>query len=723
VKQVAQNFNSGEIRVLDVPVPTVAPGCVLVRTEYSLLSAGTEKSKVDLGRKNLAGKAQARPDLVKQVLDKVRTEGLAATAQTVRNRLDAWSPLGYSCSGMVERVAPGVSSVRVGDRVACAGAEHAVHAGFVCVPELLCSIVPEGVSSAAAAYTTVGCVAMHGVRQAAVTYGERVLVIGLGLIGQITVRLLKASGCIVAGVDVAAYPVEQARRNGCDLALLADDSTEAALSAFTGGDGFDAVLITAGAPTNAPFLLAGAVARDRARVVLVGATPIEIPRSPFYEKELSLVMSRSYGPGRYDTAYELHGQDYPPGFVRWTEGRNMGAFLAALAKGDVDADALTTHRFAIGDAPAAYDLLAKGAEPYLGILLAYDEQPLDQGPEAAGAVPVAAVRKGDGIVFVGAGNFATRVLLPAFKKADGMTLDTIVSAHGLTAVDAAGKFGFAQAESDPAAAFRRPEAGAAVIATRHDTHAALTTQALCAGVDVFVEKPLCLRPEDLPGIVDAREQTGRICIVGFNRRFAPMTRRLVETRRAVTGPVQVLIRVNAGAIPSSHWIQDPAVGGGRVVGEVCHFVDLAACLTMSPIVRVGATAIDNGRSPELQDSLSIALSHADGSVSTLLYVSGGDTSYPKERVEFFGGGVAAAIDDFRELTVVSGGRTQRTRRAQDKGHNAEVRAFVRAVRSRQDVPELTFADCVHSTIATFAVIESLRTGAPVDVEQYAGGIL
>lgn len=722
MKQVAQNMKTGEIRVLDVPVPTVSPGCVLVRVEASLVSAGTEKSKVDLGRKNLLGKAQARPDLVRKVLKKVSSDGIAATARNVFDRLDSWSPLGYSCAGVVERVAPGVSSVHVGDRVACAGAELAVHAGFVCVPELLCSPVPEGVSSASAAYTTLGCVAMNGIRQAGVSYGERVLVIGLGLIGRLTVQLLNASGCTVAGADVSPSAVEAARASGCALAVDASSpSAESELLSFAEGVGFDAVLITAGAPNNAPFLLAGSVARDRARVVLVGATPIDVPRSPFYEKELSIVMSRSYGPGRYDPSYELHGNDYPLGYVRWTEGRNMQAFLSAVSRGDVEVASLTTHRFPIEDAGAAYDLLARGGEPYLGILLTYDEAPLPEAPEPA--PPRVAAVPGDGVVFVGAGEFAKGTLLPAVR-AQGLRLDTIVSARGLSAAGAASKFGFANAESDAEAAFRRPGLGFAFISTRHDSHAALAVGALRSGLSVFVEKPLCLHDSELAEVAAAAEASGRACMVGFNRRFAPMAQTAAEVRAAVHGPVQTAIRVNAGAIPPDSWIQDAEVGGGRIVGELCHFVDLAIFLAASPAVTVEARGLGNGKSAELQDSLSVLLAHADGSVSTLLYAAEGDTSaIGKERIELFGGGNTVVIDDFRDIRVGINGRAHRSRARQDKGHRREIESFVRAAKAGREPDQLTFADCLASTLATFAVVESLRTGSAIDLEAYRTAVL
>jgi len=722
MKQVAQNFKTGEVRVLDVPVPSLQPGCVLVRVEASLLSAGTEKTKIDMGRKSLLAKAQARPDLVRQVIDKARTEGLMATAQTVRGRLDSWSPLGYSCAGVVERVAPGVSAFRVGDRVACAGAEAAVHAGFVCVPELLCSRVPDEVPLEEAAYATVGCVALHGVRQAGVGYGENVLVIGLGLIGRIAVQLLRASGCHVAGADVSESAVTLA--SGDTAAELTVDLTapgaKSTLAAFTDGVGFDAVLITAGAPDNSPFVLAGSVARDRARVVLVGATPADVPRSPYYDKELSVLMSRSYGPGRYDPHYEVHGHDYPVGYVRWTEGRNMGAFLAAIARGDVDVASLTTHRFAIDDASRAYQLLADGHEPYVGMILRYQEQPLPL--PAARSEQRAARPAAEGVVFVGAGNFATRVLLPAVRAA-GLPLTAIVSARGLSAVDAAGKFGFQRAESDPLVAFRAEGVGIAFISTRHDSHAALVTAALRAGLAVFVEKPLCRSPDELPMIVAAQAESHLPCMVGFNRRFAPMSRDAHTVRTRSAGPVQCAIQVNAGTIPPDSWIQDPNVGGGRIVGEVCHFVDLAIFLVGSPARRVTARALGNGKSPDVQDSLSVLIEHDDGSLSSISYAAEGDTALPKERIELYGGSTTLAIEDFRQIRIASGGKVRRSKSAQDKGHTSEVAAFVESVRLGTSCDVLSFEDCVHTTVSTFAVVESLRTGGVIEIPAYTRQLL
>ena len=723
MRQVAQNFKTGLVTVEDVPAPRLQPGCVVVRNEWSLVSAGTERSKIDLGRKSMIGKAQARPDLVRQVLDKVRTEGIASTVATVRTKLDSLSPLGYSCAGEVQAVAADVRGFEVGDRVACAGAEHAFHAGVVCVPQNLCAHIPEAVTTEQAAYTTLGCVAMQGVRQADVTLGDRVLVVGLGLLGQLAVQMLKAAGCSVAGADVGARQIELSRVSGCDLAVEASDPGAAGhLMEFTAGSGFDAVVITAASDSNAPFLLAGEVARDRARIVLVGVVPIDIPRSPYYEKDLSVHLSRSYGPGRYDPSYELHGHDYPIGYVRWTEQRNMEGFLELLRTGAVKVEHLTTHRFDIERASEAYDLLATGSEPYMGLLLRY---PSEEAKRHEQAVNPAGGTGRRGMILVGAGNFASRVLIPGIKAAGILGLDAVVSAHGLSAVDAARKFGFAAAESDPALAFGRPGVGAAVIATRHDSHAELVLEALRAGLDVFVEKPLCLRSDELPAIVAAQQDAGRLCMVGFNRRFAPTTAELRDLRLRHPGPAQILIRVNAGAIPRESWIQDSRIGGGRIVGEVCHFLDLAIYLSGSRVARVSAAGCTGAEiSPELQDSLSVLLAHSDGSVSTIVYTAQGDTRLPKERIELFAGGEAGVIEDFRETALYARGRVSRVRsRGQDKGHRAELAAFSRAVADGSEVELVSFEDCVHSTMVTFAVVEALRTGSAIDMTEYAESVL
>jgi predicted dehydrogenase len=433
------------------------------------------------------------------------------------------------------------------------------------------------------------------------------------------------------------------------------------------------------------------------------------------------VMSRSYGPGRYDPAYEEQGRDYPVGYVRWTEQRNMDAFLEMVRSDDVRIDGLTTHRYEVQDATRAYDMIANASEPYVGILLSYPSEATLSPPSPAST----ALGTGKtGIVLVGAGSFATRVLVPALKAAGSLKLEAVVTARGLSAVDAARKFGFAAAESSPGAAFARPGVGAVAIATRHDSHAELVVQALRAGLDVFVEKPLCIDVGGLAGIVSAQREAGRICMVGFNRRFAPATEVLVSERRRHIGPVQCVVRVNAGAVPRDSWLTDPDVGGGRIVGELCHFIDLACHLVGSSPVSVSAAGLGADVSPVTQDCLSVNLTHDDGSLSTVVYSAGGDPRLPKERVELFVGGAAAVIDDFRRATVYQDGRViSRTTRGQDKGHTAEVAAFVRAVATCGAIDRLPFHDCVRTTLATFAVVESLRTGSAVRLETFAASVL
>lgn len=733
MKQVAQVLRTGEILVVDAPTPLVTPGHVLVRNSYSLVSAGTERSKIEMGRKNLAQKAKARPDLVRQVIDKVRTEGLSATLATVNERLDALSPLGYSTAGTIIGVGEGVVGFKVGQRVACAGAECAYHAEYVLVPQLLCAAVPEGVSDSSAAYTTVGSIAVQGLRQADVSFGDRVLVIGLGLIGQMTAQLARASGCIVAGADVSEEQVARAVRSGfaSSVRLGSEGDTER-LMEMSGGDGFDRVLITAAAPDNAPVVLAGELARDRARIVFVGATPVEAPRSPFYEKELELVMSRSYGPGRYDPSYELHGHDYPIGYVRWTEQRNMESFLHALSTGAIEVDSLTTHTFDVSSAAAAYDLLADRAQTPVGVLIRYPGSEVTSQPASDASAPSSARasdherktrRSGNGVALVGVGNFATKTLLPALKRCGDLVPEVAVSARGLSAADVVRRHGIPGVESDPIRAFGREGVVAAMISTRHDSHAQLTVQALDAGLSVFVEKPLCMRPQELRSVIEAEARAGTVVTVGFNRRFAPATLALRDARARYDTPCTVAIRVDAGAIPLTHWIQDPDVGGGRLVGEGCHFIDLAIAIVGARVVRVAGVAADRGRDARLSDTFQLLLEHADGSTSSVTYVADGSGALGKERVELFCGGMTAMIDDFKQWRITHGTTSVSKRSRQDKGHAAEVAAFCSAVVSGSSVPGLQFEDALHSMLVTFAAAEALALSSAVTVEDYASDIL
>jgi predicted dehydrogenase/threonine dehydrogenase-like Zn-dependent dehydrogenase len=719
VKQVSQSMKDGRIEVLDVPVPELRPHGVLVRTAWSLISAGTEGAKVDLGQKSLLAKARSRPDQVKQVMDKVRSDGVLRTYRTVKARLEEQSPIGYSSAGVVLQVGELADGIAVGDRVACGGGDYANHAEFAYVPATLCASVLDGVGLDEAAFATVGAVALQGVRQSGVTVGDRVAVIGLGLVGQLTVQLLRAAGCEVAGADLDAARCESATALG-GLAVTSAAGAVAAreLVAATGGVGYDAVILTAGTKSDAPIELAGQIARDRGTVVVVGDVGMQVPRAPFYEKELTLKLSRSYGPGRYDPLYEEMAVDYPIGYVRWTEQRNMQEFLRLIADGRIDVKPLITHRFAIDDAAHAYEAVTAPGSGSLGVMLEYPETEPEQarievGRPAAGEPAHGAV----GVSLLGAGNFATATLLPGLAADARFDPRGVFTPSGLSARDVAGRRGFAFCAASPDELLADEATRAVVIATRHASHASLAAQALRAGRTVFVEKPLAMTEAELDEVIAAHRETGGALTVGFNRRFAPHVRKMVAALARRSSPANVLIRVNGGAIPATHWIQRPEEGGGRIIGELCHFVDLAACLVGAAPRSVYASSVDRGASPLLSDDLSVLLTFADGSVATLVYTSAGDTSYPKERIEVFCEGKVMLSDDFKRLTLTQGGRTHTSRAQQaDKGHAAEMVAFLDLASGK--TPEiLTFPDCVASTAATFKVVESLTTGAPVAVPE------
>ncbi|HEX8903703.1 MAG TPA: bi-domain-containing oxidoreductase, partial [Longimicrobiaceae bacterium] len=653
MKQVVQHVRTRRLEVAEVPEPAPRAGGVLVRNVASLISAGTEKMLVDFAGKSLVGKARERPDLVRQVLDKVRKDGIGPTVQTVLSKLDQPLPLGYSCAGVVEEAGRGAPEFAPGDRVACAGMGYASHADVVFVPRNLAVAIPPEVSFEDAAYVTVGAIALQGVRVTEARLGEAVAVIGLGLLGQLAVQILRSAGCRVIGIDLDPAKVALARELGAEAAVLRTDDVQAAVSAFTGGRGADAVVITAATSSSDPVELAGEIARDRAVVTMVGATGMEIPRKPYYEKELQLRLSRSYGPGRYDPEYEEKGHDYPAGYVRWTERRNMEEFLRLIAAGQVTPAKLTTHRFPVDRAEAAYELIGgKTGEAFAGVVLTYPERRTPvRTVRLAERAPVAGAL---GVGFVGAGNFARAVLLPAFAKAERVSLVGVSTATGMNARAAGERHGFAYATTDTAALLADPAVHAVVVATRHGSHARFAAQALRAGKAVFLEKPLAIDEEGLAEVLAAQEESGGVLAVGFNRRFSPLAE---EVRRAFTPglPLAIQYRVNAGAIPRASWIHDPEDGGGRIIGEVCHFVDLCQFLADDIPVEVFAHALE-GPEGGLHDTVTITLRFAKGSIASIAYFATGDKSFAKERVEVFGGGTLAVLDDFREVTISRGGK-------------------------------------------------------------------
>ena len=724
MKQVLQQVRGGDIEVVDVPSPKLLPGCVLVRTAASLLSVGTERASSEFARKNLLQKARMRPDLVREVWNKIRRDGIASTVAAVRSRMDQPSAPGYSSAGTVVAVGEGVTDIQSGDRVACAGAGHAVHAEIACVPRLLLARIPSDseVSFEHAAAATVGAVALHGVRTAAVQLGDVVGVIGLGLLGQLTVQILKAAGCRVVGMDIDQGRVDLALRLGADAASSSSTSFSDDCMQLSGGRGADAVLITAQTPSSDPVNLAAEVARDRAVITAVGTVGMSLERRTFYEKELDFRVSRSYGPGRYDAAYEQKGVDYPIGYVRWTETRNMEAFLRLLADRKVDIGALITHRFTIDEAHSAYELIAGASrEKFLGVLITFPPSAAETTrviAEAEKTTARATANASVAIGLLGAGAFATGTLVPAIKQVGDVSLVGVCAANGSHSQHTAKKFGFRYSAADDDTLMNDHTINTIVVATRHNLHARQVVAALHAGKHVFCEKPLCLNEDELRDIVRVYEEqssSSPLLMVGFNRRFAPLALRLKAFLREIHEPLALHYRVNAGFIPADHWLNDPEQGGGRIIGEVCHFVDFLTFLVGAAPVEVEARGLANPGKYS-NDNVISSLRFADGSEGTISYLANGDKSYSKERIEVFGGGAVAVLEDFRRLETVSQGRKQifRSLLGQDKGHRGEWKAFVDAVRSGADSP-LALAEIVTTMLATFALEESRSSGQAISV--------
>jgi predicted dehydrogenase/threonine dehydrogenase-like Zn-dependent dehydrogenase len=717
MQQLVQNSRSGAIKIKSVPAPSLKRGMVLVRNRYSLISAGTERTKVELGKKSLLGKAMARPDLVKLVLKQVKEQGLLETANRVLNKLSTDSAMGYSSAGVVVEVADDVSEFCVGDRVACAGGGYASHAELVVVPKNLVAKVPEGVSLSEAAYTTLGAIALQGVRQAAPTLGESIAVIGLGLLGQLLVQLLKANGCRVIGIDINPDSVALAKVHGCDLALWRDEETlKEQVMAFTNGYGADAVIITASTSANDPVELAADISRDRGRVVMVGVSGMNLPRTPYYMKELEFKLSRSYGAGRYDTNYEEKGIDYPIGYVRWTEKRNMQAFLQLLAERKISLANITTHTFPIEQGEEAYKLITgERKERYIGILLDYGEFQ-DKSPQVltttAQGNGKAERKKGHPkrIGFIGAGSFATGYLIPNLKAIEGVELITVCNATGITAESVKQTFGFQHATSNVDDVLGDESIGTVFIATRHNSHAELVIKALQAEKHVFVEKPLALDEESLMRIVEEAQKRPHLKILtGFNRRFSPPVTTMKAYFRSLLEPLAVMYRVNAGPLPPEHWTQDLDEGGGRLIGEVCHFIDTIQYLTGSEPVRVYAEMLPT----KVRENLLITIRMANGSVGTIQYLCNGDKLYPKERIEIFGGNRIAIMENFKSVTLAEQGSTRTREFSGGKGHREELEAFMASLESPQAPIDLRSQ--VLTTLTTFRINQSLNTSLPEEL--------
>jgi len=723
MKQLLQNMHTGETIIEEVPVPNPQKGEALVRTAASLVSAGTERMVVEFAEKSLIGKARSRPDLVRQVLNKAQREGIASTIETAFNRLDQPMPLGYSSAGTIVALGESLYGFHSGQRVACAGGGYAVHAEYACVPRNLLTPLPDQVDFESAAFTTLGAVALHGFRLANLQLGERVAVIGLGLLGLLTVGIANAAGCMVLGIDLDIERIALAESLGARAVLRAQ--AEEAASSFTRGRGCDAILVCADTPSADPVELAGAIARDRGRVIAVGAVGLKIPRKLYYEKELTFLNSRSYGPGRYDPSYEENGHDYPIGYVRWTEGRNLEAFVELLASNRLDVKPLITHRFPIDQATRAYELITgKFEEPYLGVLLLYPE-----GKEEVVSTIVRretndkkrlSISQGKAVRVgcLGAGSFATAVMLPIMKRSPNVELVGIASASGTNAQSAVSRFGFRYATSDEAQIINDPELDTIVILTRHDLHARQVIAGLSVGKNVFCEKPLALNEEELHKIEEVLldERAIGSLMVGFNRRFAPLARRLKEFLENSGEPMVVNYRVNAGILPTNHWTHDPHQGGGRIIGEGCHFIDFLTYLVGNVPKAVSAQALPDDERYRM-DNVVLSFSFSGGSIGTVTYLANGDKTFPKERIEVFCGGKVGILDDFRSLELVSGGKRRvfRSRLRQDKGHQTEWEAFTAAILEGKP-PPIPYEQLLGVTRASFASVQALRSGAQERIE-------
>lgn len=716
MKQVIQSIRDGNLSVAEIPAPAVMNGQVLIANAASLVSAGTEKMVMTLAKKSLLGKARERPDHVRRVLEKIRNEGLFKTIGQVRQKLDEPLTMGYSSAGIVLACGAGVQEFKPGDRVASNGC----HAEIVSVPRLLCGHVPDNVSLEQASFAVLGSIALQGVRLSRTHLGETVLVIGLGLVGQLVVALLKRSGCRVLGTDLDRDKCELACQLGAELARPGITSSEVAQ--WTGGLGADAVIIAASTKSNAPLDLAANAVRSKGRVVLVGVVGLELDRRPFYFKEAEFVVSCSYGPGRYDANYEEQGHDYPASHVRWSEQRNIQAVLDLMGRGELDVKPLISHRFPIAQAEDAYRLIESGDQPYLGIVLEYPD--VSAAPLQRRIALPNQRRSVGGLRYavLGAGNFARLVLLPALAKCPGLQPATISSAKGLSAVHAAKSAGFEAATTDDEEVFGDPSIEVVFSLTRHDQHARHVVRAIDAGKHLFVEKPLCLTAEELVTIDAALAAAGPqapLLMVGFNRRFSPAAQLARQFFQSWSGPLTVAIRFNAGEIPADHWTQRDEIGGGRIIGEACHAIDLATFLTGSLPIRVYAESVAApGNQTITDDQCFITLRHANGSVSSVGYLAGGDKAFPKERIEVFGGGRVAAIDDFKAVTTSHHGRTKITKMAQDKGHQAEVQQWAQAVSAGGPAP-ISWPELRAVSLASILAVRSLREGHPQTLENDA----
>ncbi|RXJ83129.1 bi-domain-containing oxidoreductase [Arcobacter cloacae] len=711
MKQLIQSFKTGELGLFDVPAPVCEKNGALVQTTVSLVSAGTEKMLVDFAKKSMIAKAKDRPDLVKQVIDKMKKEGVRNTLEKVFTKLDTPIPLGYSLSGRVVQVGDELSGINIGDRVACGGAGYANHAEINYVPKNLMVKIPEGVDDIDASFVTVGAIALQGVRQTAPLLGEKVAVMGLGLLGQLTVQLLKANGCKVIGSDIDPDKMELAKKLGCDEVCHASELISKC-SEFTGGHGVDAVIIAASTSSNQPITDAAEISRMRGRVVLVGMVGMDVPRNTYYKKELEIKLSMAYGPGRYDPEYEEKGIDYPYDLVRFTEQRNFEAFLGLIQEGKITPKELITHSYDFDEAMKAYDLLeGRIQEKYLGIVLEYKREINLEVEKIVQRSEKKISNDKVNVGLIGAGNFTKSVILPNVQKVGDFELVGLCTATGVSAQGTGKKYDFKYITTDSDEIFKNSEINSVFVTTRHNDHANKVLKAIESKKHCFVEKPLCIYEEELESIKEA--YTGETVVqVGFNRRFSSMVEKM---KKSLSGQISVNYRVNAGIIPKEVWIQDRTIGGGRIIGEVCHFIDTCSYLIGSEVKSVFATTVNKAdQSIPDEDNVNIVLNYANGSTATISYYAYGDSSMPKEYIEVFASGVSMQMNDFRELTIFKKGKSTKEKSAnQDKGFVNEFKAFKEAVKSGNE--SISFESIYNTTKTTFKILESIRSKSLVEV--------
>lgn len=715
MKQIFQHRKSGNLEILDVPTPTIKPGEVLVRNHFSIISSGTERSVVELGKKNLLEKIKARPDLVKEALSRLKTEGVFSVYKKAMQVLNELVALGYSSAGQVIAVGKEVENFKAGDKVACGGQDYASHAEIINIPKNLCIKIPDNVSFKEAAFTTLGAIALQGIRRAELTSGEKVAVIGLGLLGQLTVQILKAYGFPVIGVDIKNSRVERALKSGMDKGgVIGRDDIEDLVRSFTNGTGIDAVIITAATKSNQPIELAGKILREKGKVSAVGLIGMTIPRPPYYEKELDFLVSRSYGPGRYDTEYEEKGHDYPLGYVRWTEKRNMEEFLRLVSEKKVLPENLITHIFDVEEAEEAYKLILENPsqQEISGVLFSYDVKKEQEDIVFLKEVKKHQKKEQINVGLIGAGHFAQGIALPILQKIKGVRIYGIADIEAGKARKIAEKYQAKFVTSNYQKIIGDENIDLVIITTRHDLHAKFTIEALKNNKNVHVEKPLALNQEELAEIINAAKASQGRLMVGFNRRFTPHIQEAKEIFTEEDYPLMMVYRVNAGFFPSDHWVHE---SGGRIPGEVCHFVDLLQFLAGSPPKRVYTTLIPLIKGVNAQDNVIVSVDFANGSRGVIVYTSLGSKKLPKDYIEIYGSGKAMIIDDFKKADIFTkeGKRSLRVF-GQDKGYKGEFEKFIKAIQDGKASP-ISLEELFYSTKAISAIIQSIKEGRPIDI--------